>query len=300
MKEDFSLEIYLKEIRKFSLLSQDEEREVVEKFQQGDGQARARLINSNLRLVVNMAKRYVNCGIPLADLIAEGNMGLIYAAERFRLAKGCRFSTYATFWIKHAICRAITEKNSLVRIPAYMKKILSDCKKKTEVLLKHLGHSPTVQEVVDGMAFSDAKGEIVAEGLFTSKALEGLQSLQTEQNEWLEDLYEQKAYTEFWDHNEVESIMDLLDSLEPKRAQIIRLRYGLDGGPTMTLKEIAAELRLTKERIRQIEKETLRMLRECLQNPEPDKEGCVNRIWQKGNKARESCMRVTVSKWAAQ
>lgn len=300
MKEDFSLEIYLKEIRKYSLLSQSEERETVEKFHQGDEQARARLINCNLRLVVNIAKRYVNCGIPLADLIAEGNMGLIYAVERFTLEKGCRFSTYATFWIKHSICRAITEKNSLVRIPAYMKKILSDCKKKSEDLLKHLGHAPTVQEVVDGMSLPMAKGEIVAEGLFTSKALEGLQSLQVEQNESMEDLYEQKAYTEFWDHNEVESIMEFLDTMEPKRAQIIRLRYGLDGGPTMTLKEIASELRLTKERIRQIEKETLRMLRECLQNADESEDGYTNRVWQKNGKSKSGCLRATAGTWSNQ
>ena len=267
MKGDFSLELYLKEIRQFSLLSAEEENDVVTRYNKGNLQARDRLIRSNLRLVVNIAKRYANCGIVLADLIAEGNMGLIYAAERFRLSKGCRFSTYATFWIKHTICRAITEKNTLVRIPAYMKKILAECKKKSEVLLKELGHAPSIYEIIDHMKFSVTKGQVVSEGLFTNQALEGLQSLYTEQNQdFIEDIAGKEDMVKFWEQGEVEWLMQILEEMDSKRAQVIKLRYGLDGGSGMTLKEVAIAMKLTKERIRQIEKETISMLREYLKH----------------------------------
>lgn len=263
MKGDLSVEIYLKEIRKFSLLSAEEESQLMQNYQKGDKKAREHLITSNLRLVVNIAKKYVNCGIPLSDLIAEGNLGLLYAVERFDLSKGCRFSTYATFWIKHAICRAITEKNTLVRIPAYMKKILAEYKKKNEELQKKQNHTPTMSEVVEGMALPESKEELIREGLVTTKAMESMQSLHAEQNqEAIEDVGVKEDSARFWDQAETTGILEFLDSVDMKRAQIIKLRYGLNGYPMMTLKEIAGRLGLTKERIRQIEKETLQMLRE--------------------------------------
>lgn len=265
MMDDTSLEIYLKEIRKFSLLTAQQEREIVIRHANGDQQARESLITCNLRLVVNIAKKYINCGIPLADLIAEGNIGLIYAVERFDKDKGCRFSTYATFWIKHAICRAITEKNSLVRIPAYMKKILSQCREKSEKLMKQLGYIPTAKEVVEFLEIPGSKREIVCEAMMTNKASEEIQNFHSQNQETIEDRMGAKQQEHFFEQNEVEWIMDFLNSIEPKRAQIIKLRYGLEGRNAMTLKEIALELRLTKERIRQIEKETLKMLRECME-----------------------------------
>ena len=265
MLDDITLEMYLDEIKRFKLLKPKEEKKVVQEYQEGSLDARKILIISNLRLVVNIAKRYIHCGMTLMDLIAEGNIGLIYAVERFDPAKGCRFSTYATFWIKHAICRALTEQNTLVRIPAYMKKILSDCKKKNEDLTKQLGHTPTVKEVIDILNLPRSKSQIVREAVLTNRALEGMHSLHNLQNyDNIEDISEKQAQNRIWDQSEVEWLMDILNSIEPKRAKIIKLRYGLDGNPTMTLKEIACELSLTKERIRQIEKETLKMLKDCL------------------------------------
>lgn len=265
MIEDLALDIYFKEIRKFSLLTPQREKEVIVRAQSGDNEARTELTNSNLRLVVNIAKKYIYCGIPLSDLIAEGNVGLLYAIERFKISSGCRFSTYATFWIRHAICHAITEKNSLVRIPAYMKKILSESKKKNEEFFRKWGHLPPVREMVKMLELSSSREEIVETAIFTNKALDGMQSLSNLQdNDYLEDSRSSEPLWKFFDRCEVERLMELLNSIEPKRARIIKLRYGLNGSPVLTLKEIATELRLTKERIRQIEKETLKLLRDCL------------------------------------
>jgi RNA polymerase sigma factor (sigma-70 family) len=220
--------------------------------------------------VVNIAKKYIRCGIPMIDLISEGNIGLIYAAERFKTSKQCRFSTYATFWIRHTICRAITERNTLIRIPAYMKKILMDCKKKHEDLMKRLGHWPTLYETVNEMSLKKSREGIVKEALITNRAMESVQSLQSiDHHENIVDGRESKEHDHLIINNQVEWLMKMLHDVEPKRAYIIKLRYGLEGQQALTLQEIAHKLNLTKERIRQIEKETLKMLKDCLQ-----KNGC--------------------------
>lgn len=264
MGDDMTLAIYLKEIRKFPLMTPEREKQIVVACTQGDVSAREELINSNLRLVVNIAKKYTHCGLPLADLVAEGNIGLLYAVERVKPTFGSRFSTYATFWIKHTICHAITDKNSLIRIPAYMKKILSECKKKNETFFKQWGHLPLFKEMVELLNVPDSQEDVVATAYWTNRAMEGIQSLHSlHETEFLEDFQEEALQT-LLDKSEIEWLIETLKSIEPKRAQIIKLRYGLDGNPTLTLKEIAYELRLTKERIRQIEKETLKLLRKCL------------------------------------
>jgi len=264
--EDFTLKAYLKDIRKFPMLTKEEEIEVVKKCKKGDPQARERLVTSNLRLVVSIAKRYTKCGLPLSDLIEEGNIGLLYAVERFDPGKGCRFSTYATCWIKHSICRAITEKNQLIRIPAYMKKILSQCKEYVTNLAKQSGRTPTVQEIIESSHVGTSKKKIIHEALMTSRALEGMQSLQSinTSHDCVEDTKQRNNYARLFERSEYEWILTLVEGMGSKRAQVIKLRYGLTGSPPMTLKEIAEVLQLTKERIRQIEKETIHMLRQTL------------------------------------
>lgn len=266
MVEDMTLKLYFKEIRKYPLLDAQKEREIIIRSQNGDEKAREELIHSNLRLVVNIAKRYGHCGLPLADLIAEGNVGLLYAVERFDVSAGCRFSTYATFWIRHAICHAITEKNGLIRIPAYMRKILSESKKKNEKFFQKWGHMPPMQEMLRLLEIPDSQEKIVQRAFYTNQAMEGLQSLQYLQDqETIEDKSCKESIRRVFEKSEVDWILEILKSIEPKKAQIIKMRYGLDGSPTLTLKEIASELRLTKERIRQLEKETLNLLREYFQ-----------------------------------
>ena len=175
--DDICLECYLQEIRNLPLLSPKKERELLIRCWQGDQEAREQLIVANLRLVVNIAKRHLNCGLSFADLIGEGNIGLIQAVERFDPDKGFRFSTYATCWIKHAVCRAITEKNSLVRIPTYMKKILNHCKQKAGELGRELGRTPIVHEIMEHAAIAPSQEKIVRDALITSHAIENMQSL---------------------------------------------------------------------------------------------------------------------------
>jgi len=268
MSHDIDLAIYLKDIRKYALLDANQEKDLLLRYQEHhDLAAREQLINSNLRLVVNIAKRYLSSGVPLTDLIAEGNMGLMYAVEKFELKKGCRFSTYATCWIRHAICRALTEKKALVRIPAYMKTLLGKCEDKQQELQKQWGHLPSDAELLENMTLKTSQQHIVNEALGTYRAMQEMQSLQTLENgeEWIEDHKQQDRERHFWHTYEVASLLEWLYKKEPKRAQIIEMRYGLNGTTKRTLKEIAAILKLTKERIRQLEKETLEMLKENLE-----------------------------------
>ena len=266
MTTDPNLKAYLKEIREYPILKAKEEKEIVERCYQNDSTARDILITSNLRLVVSIAKKYINCGLPLIDLIEEGNVGLIYAVERFDISKNCRFSTYATCWIKHSICRAITEKNQLIRIPAYMKKIISQCKEQIAKIMNESGKTPTMEEVIENTNIEKTNKEIIQEALVTSQALESMQSLYTlnANQDWIEDRKQTRFTKEIFDTSEHEWIMEVINSLDSKRAQVIKLRYGLNGKDPMTLKEIADVLKLTKERIRQIEKETLIMLRQTI------------------------------------
>lgn len=265
---DTNLALYLKDIRKYPLLDEVTEKELLTKYQQhGDKHAREQLITSNLRLVVNIAKHYIASGIALNDLIAEGNIGLIYAVEKFALQKGCRFSTYATCWIRHSICRSLTEKRQLVRIPAYMKTILGKFQAKKQELQKLYGYIPNDVEIVESLALSESQSTIVGEALHTCRAMQEVQSLQTIENgeEWIEDSRQKEYHAQQYNVQEVAGLMSFLRKTEPKRAQIIEMRYGLNGKSKKTLKEIAEQLQLTKERIRQIEKETLALLRQTLE-----------------------------------
>ncbi|WP_372370636.1 RNA polymerase sigma factor RpoD/SigA [Candidatus Uabimicrobium sp. HlEnr_7] len=267
MMGDPNLKEYLQEIREYPILKAKEEKRLFKLcIEDCDQKARENLITSNLRLVVSIAKKYVNCGLPFIDLIEEGNVGLIYAVERFDPSKGCRFSTYATCWIKHSICRAITEKNQLVRIPAYMKKIISQCKEQIAQMIRESGKTPTIQEVVERTNLKKTKKSIIHEALMTTQALESMQSLYTlnANQDWIEDRKTGNTLQQIFDKSEFEWIMQIIDNLDSKRAQVIKLRYGLNGKSPMTLKEIAVVLKLTKERIRQIEKETLSMLRQTI------------------------------------
>lgn len=263
-REEIALELYLREIRHFALLTAVEEKAFIARAQKGDTLAREKVITSNLRLVVNVAKKYIKSGMSLSDLIAEGNIGLIEAVEKFDLSKGCRFSTYAIWWIKHTILKAITETKNLVRIPTYMKSILSQCKEKSRELMKKLGRKPYAQEVVACLDIPKSQKKIVLEAWQTNPAITDIQSLQvlTEKQDCVEDAKQREAQETFFAGNQLETLLQKLCRLDAKRSQILHLRYGLYGSPKMPLREIALRLNLSKERIRQLEKETLRMLRQ--------------------------------------
>jgi RNA polymerase primary sigma factor len=263
---DTILQLYLEEIREYPLLDAQQESELAREIERGNQEARQRLISSNLRLVVNIAKRYSDIGLPLLDLIDEGNLGLMHAAERFDPERGCRFSTYATYWIKHAICRALTEKNQMIRIPSYMRKILSKAKEVArQMTLK--GLDPTPEEIVRRLPSPARNEKMVIEAIKTNMSIEGTRSLNPlhDQNESIEDPRSESHVHRVSEHLDMERLEQVLDEIEPRRVRILKMRYGI--GPfaqPMTLREIGEQIQLTKERVRQIEKETITQLRTIL------------------------------------
>ena len=238
----------------------------------GDGEARTRMINANLRLVVSIAKNYVNRGLPFSDLIAEGNIGLLKAVERFSPDANCRFSTYATWWIKQAIRRAITNTVKTVRIPAYMVETIAHWKQAASSLTAKLGRTPSVEEIAGEIKLSldnmnVIKRVINAQLTATQPvSLDLLCSL----NEVIEDRTTPRPDQQFFDDYEKERIRELLDTISDREAHVLRMRYGIEDNTPMTLEEIGARLGLTRERIRQIETEALNKLHEYLtEEPSP-------------------------------
>lgn len=233
------LHTYLTEINKVKLLSPEEERALARKVARGDRKARERLIRANLRLVVSIAKHYLHRGLSFLDLIEEGNVGLLKAVEGYDFSEGYRFSTYATWWIKQAIRRALTNTSKTIRIPAYMAE-----KRKTLPKVKNLEQEGNAPEI------SQATQETSTPNLDNVWHLvDGIadQRLKTPDEELLEAF-------------EKERVGKLLEAIEKREAEVVKRRFGLDNGEPMTLKEIGKEMHLSRERIRQIEKEALRKL----------------------------------------
>ena len=260
------LQLYLEEIREYPLLDAQQEGDLAREIERGNHDARQRLVSCNLRLVVNIAKRYSDIGLPLLDLIDEGNLGLMHAAERFDPERGCRFSTYATYWIKHAICRALTEKNQMIRIPSYMRKILSKAKEVARQMTL-AGLDPTPEEIVRRLPSPARNEQMVIEAIKTNMSIEGTRSLNPlhDQKESLEDPRSEAHVHQVSDHLDMERLELVFDEIEPRRVRILKMRFGI--GPfeePMTLREIGEQIQLTKERVRQIEKETITQLRTIL------------------------------------
>ena len=266
---EMALELYLREIRKYPLLTAAEEEDLGRRVREGDRAARQILVNQNLRLVVNIAKRYVEMGLPLLDLVAEGNLGLLHSVERFDPDRGCRFSTYATYWIKHAICRALTDKNQIIRIPSYMRKILTRAKDVSRKLVQ-AGIEPTADEVIRRLDIPKKSHKIVEEAIKTSLSIECTRSLNAlcERKDVIEDTRNRGDETRASDRLDLEQLQRVFERLDEKKVKILEMRFGLgDYKEPMTLREIGEKVNLNKERVRQIEKETLDKIREML---EPD------------------------------
>ena len=255
--------MYLKEIGKIPLLGMEDEVELAKKMELGDPEARKRLAESNLRLVVNIAKRYVGRGMQFLDLIQEGNLGLIKAVEKFDYTKGYKFSTYATWWIRQAITRAIADQARTIRIPVHMVETINRLVRTSRQLLQELGREPTTEEIA---ARLDLPVERVSEIMKMSQEPVSLETpIGEEEDSHLGDfiqddnvLVPQDAAAFTLLH---EQLMEVLLTLTEREQKVLRLRFGLDDGRPRTLEEVGKQFNVTRERIRQIEAKALRKLR---------------------------------------
>ena len=255
--------MYLKEIGKVPLLSAEEEIELAKRMEQGDDEAKKRLAEANLRLVVSIAKRYVGRGMLFLDLIQEGNLGLIKAVEKFDYTKGFKFSTYATWWIRQAITRAIADQARTIRIPVHMVETINKVKKVSSQLLHQNGHDPTADEISQAL---DMPVEKVREIMRVAQEPVSLETpIGEEEDSHLGDFIPDEdapVPAEAASHTLLkEQLSSVLSTLTPREEKVLRLRFGLEDGRPRTLEEVGHEFEVTRERIRQIEAKALRKLR---------------------------------------
>ena len=258
-----ALQLYLKDINKFPLLTIEEERKLIGKVKKGDEEARATLVKSNLRLVISIAKNYVNRGLSFLDLIDEGNIGLLKSINGFKVEMGCKFSTYATWWIRQAVSRALANTARTIRIPTYMNDNISKMRSAAAELTSRLERKPDSEELALAMDITSKKitkieralqpAHVYGEEVTSSEFIWALSEMIADPNSKAPD-------EELIDSGEKENIDKLLSVIDQRAATILRMRFGLDDGVNKTLQEVGEKLNITRERVRQIEKEALRKL----------------------------------------
>jgi len=258
-----SLDQYLKEISAYPLLKREDEVELAQRIRKGDEEALDKLVRSNLRFVVSVAKKYQNQGVALSDLINEGNLGLIRAAHKFDETKGIKFISYAVWWIRQAILQALAEQSRIVRVPLNRAGALHRIGKRSAALLQELGREPTVEELADELDLSEDE---VRRTLSLSQSHLSLDAPLTpgEDNRLLDYLPDQFAAgpdDETYDQALMDTVEEALGTLKEREAKILRLYFGLDGQEPMTLEEIGSILGVTRERVRQIKEKALLRLR---------------------------------------
>jgi len=259
-----SVRLYLREIGRVKMIKPDEEIELARMIAKGDSEAKKKLIQANLRLVISIAKKYVNRGLPFQDLIQEGNLGLIRAAEKFDHTKGFKFSTYATWWIRQAISRGLADKSRTIRVPVHMVESINKLKKNSARLAQELGRKPTEQEL--SLALDIPVGKVQEIMAADREPVSMEMPLNRDDETYIGDLIEDNEATRP-DATTAEELMRqdlsrMLSQLTPRERDIMHLRYGLEDGRQRTLEEVGRLFNITRERVRQIEHKAFRKLRQ--------------------------------------
>lgn len=269
-----AIKLYLKEIQKSNLLTAEDERELAIKIGKGDEAARARMIESNLRLVVKIAKRYMNRGLPFLDLIEEGNMGLIKAVERFQISKECRFSTYATWWIRQSIERALVNQSRTIRLPVHVSDDINKYLKITRELVRDLNREPTPEEIAAVMEVDPA---YIRRLMVLVKKTYSIEHPMGENNDYslidtIEDANSVDPENLIAELNKFSHVEEWLSTLADNEREILALRFGLNDREPQTLDTIGQKFGVTRERIRQIEAKSIEKLRKILEEKQTDLE----------------------------
>jgi len=266
VERDNSLKLYMKEISQTKLLTVEEEVELAGKIERGDEEARAKMIKANLRLVVKIAQDYSNYGVPLQDLISEGNIGLMKAVERFDPEKGGKLSTYAAWWIKQSIKRALANQSKTIRLPVHMVDKISKVRKVAESMSETLGREPTDQELSEELGLSRTKLAMIKQSSQRPASLDApvFEGEATEYGELIGDDKAVDPSLALTSKNMHNNLSDLFDVLDEREQRIIDARFGLAGQKPKTLEEVGAEFGVTRERIRQLQNLALNKMRNAL------------------------------------
>ncbi|MCM8783456.1 MAG: RNA polymerase sigma factor RpoD/SigA [Candidatus Omnitrophica bacterium] len=287
------IKAYLRDIKNVERLSAEEEFKIARRAKRGDRIARDRLIHANLPLVINMAKKYSYLGLPLTDLIEEGNIGLMRAVAKFNPNKGYRFSTYAAWWIRQYITRAIANQARVVRLPVYMNEMISKLRKINEKLSHKFGRKPTDKEIAKEMGISVQKVKEITELSVRSSSLDRMvlpEESSTEFVDLLEDLTSKNAIDELVSLFHHEKITELLGMMPDREREILSMRFGFIGGVTHSLSEVAKKFSISRERVRQIEENALKKLHKLLTSEQIKKISYVEKRLREEEK-KELCRR---------